>query len=209
MWATPFPVLMAKSSIAYNPLIYIFFTARYREDFVALVHDWMHFQGKGNRSTGNTKCSFRVPNANNGNVAVNDSPGGSGTSSLQLTRQITSTTVTNITTNGIPKNGTIQINKLSKEENEDDFGCEHDVEEFELDDDNNVSARVVILQKDEESAQFFIRHSHANIPSQIIAMINGNGTSTLVATTTTTNAASKSLLSLRGGCSTVSVEEQV
>lgn len=35
---TPIPVLMAKSSIAYNPIIYIFMTKRYREDFVSLFN---------------------------------------------------------------------------------------------------------------------------------------------------------------------------
>jgi len=39
MWATPIPVLMAKSSISYNPFIYIFLTKRYRDDLANFLRN--------------------------------------------------------------------------------------------------------------------------------------------------------------------------
>ncbi len=36
-WATPGPCLFAKSSIVYNPIIYVFLTEQYRKDFYDLV----------------------------------------------------------------------------------------------------------------------------------------------------------------------------
>ncbi len=94
MWATPIPVLMAKSSIAYNPFIYIFFTGRYREDFMGLVQRWIYSHAKvskqsnnnndGTSNRSNCKRSIKAKNINNGNETGNISPGSgnSGSSSL-------------------------------------------------------------------------------------------------------------------------------
>lgn len=57
VWITPAPVLFAKFSIAFNPFVYIFFTARYRNDFASQVRRW----------------SSRIKQLNQGeNVAVRD-----------------------------------------------------------------------------------------------------------------------------------------
>ncbi|ODM97999.1 Opsin-5 [Orchesella cincta] len=91
IWATPIPVLLAKSSIAYNPFIYIFFTARYREDFISLCRLY------GKVSTGKTngdRFPNSGPNGGGGNNNGDESPGNSGSSSL-VTRQYTNTTATN------------------------------------------------------------------------------------------------------------------
>ncbi|CAL8080132.1 unnamed protein product [Orchesella dallaii] len=97
MWATPIPVIMAKSSIAYNPFIYIFFTARYREDFRSLCRYWIRSYskvstGKSSRNNGNGNSSQNT-NGNSNNTSIKGQRGNSWSSSL-LTR-LTSTNSNN------------------------------------------------------------------------------------------------------------------
>ncbi|CAL8080116.1 unnamed protein product [Orchesella dallaii] len=94
IWATPIPVLLAKSSIAYNPLIYIFFTARYREDLSSLCTWYGKFsQGKPTRNGIQFRNSKRTQDPNRNNDG-DESPCNSGSSSL-VTRQFTNTSGTN------------------------------------------------------------------------------------------------------------------
>ncbi|ODM97995.1 Opsin-5 [Orchesella cincta] len=108
MWATPLPVILAKSSIAYNPFIYIFFTVRYREDFTSLCRYWIRSYSKV--TTGKSSITRRGPssqntNGNTANTSMKVSPGYSRNSSL-LTRQPTTTTATNSYNNLTPNHAT-------------------------------------------------------------------------------------------------------
>jgi len=48
LWLTPIPAIMAKSSIAYNPIIYVMLTRRYRMDFIIVIREILHLSGKKN-----------------------------------------------------------------------------------------------------------------------------------------------------------------
>lgn len=59
MWATPIPVLFAKSSIVYNPLIYLFLTTTYRKEFLAILHRFrVSRNGSGRQVNNNAKFDF-------------------------------------------------------------------------------------------------------------------------------------------------------
>ncbi|KAI9551386.1 hypothetical protein GHT06_021719 [Daphnia sinensis] len=61
LWMTPIPVLLAKSSIAYNPVIYVLLTRRYRVDFAKALRELLHFSlNKENRNMINTGPSDQL-----------------------------------------------------------------------------------------------------------------------------------------------------
>jgi len=62
MWATPIPVFLAKCSIAVNPVVYIFLTKRYRQDFLSLWSKCSKALGKQTRTGGDSDNARKTEN---------------------------------------------------------------------------------------------------------------------------------------------------
>lgn len=78
MWATPIPVILAKSSIAYNPFIYFFLTARYRDDLKTVTRNWMTWRrSEGEIQVDNRrKCTPDKGESCRGRQSEDDTSGG-------------------------------------------------------------------------------------------------------------------------------------
>ncbi|XP_032791760.2 opsin-5 [Daphnia magna] len=72
LWITPIPVLLAKSSIAYNPIIYVLLTRRYRVDFAKALRDLLHFSvDKSNRNMTKTEPTDQIEMGSLANGDIN------------------------------------------------------------------------------------------------------------------------------------------
>lgn len=207
---------------------------------MGLVQRWIYSHTKVSKQSNNNndgrsnfKRSTKAKNINNGTDTGNISPGNgnSGSSSL-VTRQVTSTTCTPLTSvhygaaTAIPIVGAIQLRNLANENSNnkndhDDNGhlnelaeLVEETDEYDEQDHGNQRETTILIFRNEMSNQN--NHSGSHVPSQVITMFTGNGTNTIVTTSKTTRSTtrklmsiSSSLLSLRSDCSSVEEEQQV
>lgn len=205
---------------------------------MGLVQRWIYSHAKvsNNNNDGTpAKSNFkRSTKEKNGDEAGNTSPGNSGSSSL-VTRQFTSTTCTALTsvnygaltTATNPTVGEIQLKDLANENsnnNKNDHDNGHlnelaelveETDEYDEHDHSDQRETTILIFRKETSNQN--NYSGSQVPSQVITMFTGNGTNTIVTSSTapqksTTRklmSVSSSLLSLRSDCSSMEEEQQV